>query len=142
MRLYVSSIVVFAGAVALGSISGPAMTAEFLLPSARAQRRAPSAQRPAQRPEPDAQRPAPSTQRPAPSAQRPAPSAKYEYTQVHMGVPVRIVLYAGDRGFAESAARAAFARIAQLDRMMSDYRPDSELRQIEERQRGVFDRSK
>jgi thiamine biosynthesis lipoprotein len=49
-----------------------------------------------------------------------------------MGVPVRIVLYAGDRGFAESAARAAFARIAQLDRMMSDYRPDSELRQIEE----------
>ena len=47
-----------------------------------------------------------------------------------MGLPVRLVLHASDRGSAEAAARAAFARIAALDRMMSDYRPDSELRRI------------
>ena len=48
-----------------------------------------------------------------------------------MGLPVRLVLHAGDQATAEAAARAAFARIASLDRMMSDYRPDSELRQID-----------
>jgi thiamine biosynthesis lipoprotein len=48
-----------------------------------------------------------------------------------MGLPVRLVLHAPDRETAESAARDAFARIAVLDRMMSDYRPDSELRAIE-----------
>ena len=47
-----------------------------------------------------------------------------------MGLPVRLVLHAPDRSAAESAARDAFARIAELDRMMSDYRPDSELRAI------------
>ena len=64
---------------------------------------------------------------------RPLPSGHWEFTQIHMGVPVRIVLYAGNRAAAESAASAAFARIAHLDRMMSDYRPDSELRQLERR---------
>lgn len=54
----------------------------------------------------------------------------YEFTQVHMGLPVRLVLHAPNRSAAESAARDAFARIAELDRMMSDYRPDSELREI------------
>ena len=43
-----------------------------------------------------------------------------------MGVPVRLVLYPGDEAETR-AATAAFARIAALDRMMSDYRPDSEL---------------
>jgi thiamine biosynthesis lipoprotein len=49
-----------------------------------------------------------------------------------MGLPVRLVLHAPDRPSAEAAARAAFARISQLDRMMSDYRPDSELRRLEQ----------
>jgi thiamine biosynthesis lipoprotein len=57
----------------------------------------------------------------------------YEYTQVHMGLPVRLVLHAADERHAREAARAAFARIATLDRMMSDYRADSELRGIERR---------
>lgn len=48
-----------------------------------------------------------------------------------MGLPVRILLHAPDERRAESAARAAFARIAALDAMMSDYRPDSELRRLE-----------
>jgi thiamine biosynthesis lipoprotein len=53
-----------------------------------------------------------------------------EYTQIHMGLPVRIVAYA-DEPKASDAARAAFNRIGVLDRMMSDYRPDSELRRLE-----------
>jgi FAD:protein FMN transferase len=49
-----------------------------------------------------------------------------------MGVPVRIRLYAADESLAQTAARAAYARIAALDQMMSDYRPDSELRSVEQ----------
>lgn len=58
------------------------------------------------------------------------PVPAFEFTQVHMGVPVRMVLHAPGRVAAEDAARAAFARIAALDRMMSDYRPDGELRRV------------
>jgi thiamine biosynthesis lipoprotein len=47
-----------------------------------------------------------------------------------MGVPVRVVLYTADPRRAPEAAGAAFDRIAALDRMMSDYRPDSELRTL------------
>jgi FAD:protein FMN transferase len=54
----------------------------------------------------------------------------YEFTQVHMGLPVRILLHAPDEGRARAAAGAAFERIAALDRMMSDYQPDSELRRL------------
>ena len=48
-----------------------------------------------------------------------------------MGMPVRLVLHAPDEQSAIDAARAAFARIQSLDEMMSDYRPDSELRRLE-----------
>ena len=57
----------------------------------------------------------------------------HEFTQVHLGLPVRIALYDGDNARARDAAQRAFERIAALDRMMSDYRPDSELRQLEAR---------
>jgi len=53
-----------------------------------------------------------------------------EYTQIHMGMPVRIRMFAPSPDDARRAATAAFARIAVLDRMMSDYRSDSELRQL------------
>jgi thiamine biosynthesis lipoprotein len=46
-----------------------------------------------------------------------------------------MVLHAADETRARAVARAAFARIATLDAMMSDYRPDSELRRLAERQR-------
>ena len=59
------------------------------------------------------------------------PTQPYEFTQVHMGLPVRLVLYATTAEEATNAARLAFKRIAALDRMMSDYRPDSELRRLE-----------
>lgn len=56
-----------------------------------------------------------------------------EFTAVHLGVPVRIVLYAPDDTVARGAARAAFARIGALEDKMSDYRPASEVRDLERR---------
>ena len=48
-----------------------------------------------------------------------------------MGMPVRIRLYSSSEAAAGTAAAAAFARVAALDQMMSDYRPDSELRRLD-----------
>jgi FAD:protein FMN transferase len=56
-----------------------------------------------------------------------------EFSQVHMGMPVRLVLHAASPDAAPLAAGAAFERIAALDRMMSDYRDDSELRRLDAR---------
>jgi thiamine biosynthesis lipoprotein len=65
------------------------------------------------------------------AGEKPGPG-RQEYTEVHMGMPVRITLYAPvEQG--RAAARRGFDRIALLDRMMSDYRPDSELRRLEQR---------
>jgi len=59
------------------------------------------------------------------------PSARrFEYAEMHMGTFARIVLYAPSPEAADAAARAAFAEIARLDRMMSDYRTDSELNSL------------
>jgi thiamine biosynthesis lipoprotein len=44
-----------------------------------------------------------------------------------MGTEARLVLFARDRTHADSAAAAAFARIARIDRALSDYRIDSEV---------------
>jgi thiamine biosynthesis lipoprotein len=60
----------------------------------------------------------------------PAAFHPFEFAQVHMGLEVRMRIFASGAGAAENAATAAFARIAVLDRMMSDYRPDSELRRL------------
>lgn len=55
---------------------------------------------------------------------------RFEFIQPQMGVPFRIVLYATDRPTAESAAHAAFARISELNDIMSDYDTDSELNRL------------
>jgi thiamine biosynthesis lipoprotein len=55
---------------------------------------------------------------------------RQEYTEAHMGVGVRIVLYAPDDVLARRAARAAYARIADLEYRMSDHRSDGELRRL------------
>jgi thiamine biosynthesis lipoprotein len=62
-----------------------------------------------------------------------AAQQRYEFTEVHMGMPVRIVLYADSDSAARSAARAAFRRIAELDDTFSDYRPQSETRRLSAR---------
>lgn len=64
------------------------------------------------------------------------PLSRFEYSQRHMGVQVRMVLYAPDTANAEDAARAAFARIAALEDVMSDYRPTSELMRLAARSGG------
>src|SRR5579862_9099104 len=48
--------------------------------------------------------------------------ARFEYKEYHMGVDVRIVVYAPDQPTAERACAAAFERFAELDTIMSDYR--------------------
>lgn len=58
--------------------------------------------------------------------------ARHEFSAVHMGVQVRMVLHAPE-SVARDAARAAFARIAELEDKMSDYRPRSEVRLLSER---------
>jgi thiamine biosynthesis lipoprotein len=55
---------------------------------------------------------------------------RFEYAQVHMGVQVRLVVYAPDQSTAARACIAAYKRIAQLEQITSDYRPDSELMQL------------
>ncbi|MBL9125524.1 MAG: FAD:protein FMN transferase, partial [Planctomycetaceae bacterium] len=55
---------------------------------------------------------------------------RYDFTEKHMGVPVKIVLYAPDEAAANAAAQAAYARFAQLDKVLSDYDPESELMRL------------
>ena len=63
------------------------------------------------------------------------PGKPHEFVAVHMGMPVRIVMYPPDEPTARLAASAAFTRVAALDAMMSDYRPDSEVRRLAHRPR-------
>lgn len=53
-----------------------------------------------------------------------------EYRQLHMGMEVRLHLVARDAAHADAAARRAFRRIADLEAILSDWRPASELRTL------------
>lgn len=55
---------------------------------------------------------------------------RFEFRKVLMGVAARIVVYAPDREIAAWACSRAFQRIADLEDLMSDYRPHSELMQL------------
>ncbi len=55
---------------------------------------------------------------------------RFAYESKHMGTTFRIVLYAADQTTAKKAADAAFARVAELDNCMSDYKQTSELMQL------------
>jgi FAD:protein FMN transferase len=72
---------------------------------------------------------APATQPTSQPATQPS-LARFEYEQVHMGVWVRMALYAPSEAQAQAAAEAAMRRIAQLDATLSDYRRDSELNRM------------
>lgn len=61
---------------------------------------------------------------------------RYEYTEYHMGVDVRIVVYSESKAKAEKACSAAFERFAQLDTIMSDYQDNSELSRLCEKAGG------
>jgi thiamine biosynthesis lipoprotein len=55
---------------------------------------------------------------------------RFEYSQIHMGVRTRLVVYATDETAAVNACRGAFARVAQVDRAASDYLKTSELNRL------------
>jgi FAD:protein FMN transferase len=55
---------------------------------------------------------------------------RYEFDRAEMGVPFRIVLYAPSQDIATRAGEAAYARIKQLNGIMSDYEADSELTRL------------
>src|SRR5438046_7267053 len=56
--------------------------------------------------------------------------SRFEFTEPHMGTLFRIILYAADEPAAKRASAAAFRRIAELDGIMSDYQPTSELMRL------------
>lgn len=60
---------------------------------------------------------------PAPAAAAPA---RFEFVAPQMGTLFKVTLYAPDAGTAERGARAALARVRELNRILSDYDPDSE----------------
>jgi thiamine biosynthesis lipoprotein len=55
---------------------------------------------------------------------------KYHFSEPHMGTTVSVTFYAEDEATAKKAAKATFARVVELDGIMSDYRPSSELMQL------------
>lgn len=56
-----------------------------------------------------------------------APPERFEFTETHMGSPVLLVLYTKDADVAKKTAELAYQRMAQLDRIFSDYNNNSEL---------------
>jgi thiamine biosynthesis lipoprotein len=61
---------------------------------------------------------------------RAADLQSFEAVEPHMGTLFRIKLYAADAQHAKSAFRAAFDRVRDLDAILSDYKPESELNQV------------
>ncbi len=55
---------------------------------------------------------------------------RFEYNSRHMGTTFRIVLYTDSKLLADSAANAAFTRIEELNSILSDYNPESELNRL------------
>lgn len=55
---------------------------------------------------------------------------RYESVEPYMGTLVKITLYTSDEQTADKAFRSAFDRIGDLDRILSDYKPESELNRI------------
>ena len=58
---------------------------------------------------------------------------RHEYVQGLMGVQVRLVVYSRSEDQGRAAAKAAFARVAELENVMSDYQRDSELSRLSAR---------
>jgi thiamine biosynthesis lipoprotein len=54
----------------------------------------------------------------------------FEAVEPHMGTLVRIQIHTSGQAEAKAAFRAAFDRIAELDDILSDYKPESELNRL------------
>jgi len=59
-----------------------------------------------------------------------APLDRFAFEKAEMGLPFRVTLFAPGAVVAKQAADAAFARIAELNGIFSDYDPDSELSRL------------
>ena len=73
--------------------------------------------------------------------ERQAAQASAEFREVHMGMEVRLVVAqpaASERALAERAARAAFDRVTELEAVLSDWRPTSELRRVSRQPTGEW----
>jgi FAD:protein FMN transferase len=67
---------------------------------------------------------------------------RFDFARLHMGTVVRIVLYAPHEPGARSAADAAFARIEELESILSHFREDSEVNRLSrDGYRGNFEAS-
>jgi thiamine biosynthesis lipoprotein len=66
---------------------------------------------------------------PAP-ADAPAALHRFEFSQVEMGMPFTLILYAPDEGAANAASKAAFDRLKELNVVFSDFSDDSELAKL------------
>jgi thiamine biosynthesis lipoprotein len=55
---------------------------------------------------------------------------RFEYSLPRMGTMFRIEMYSASSAQASKAAEAAFTRAEELEQIMSDYRPDSELMRL------------
>lgn len=64
------------------------------------------------------------------SQQGSAAEERREFAQVLMGMDFKLTFYAADEAAAKQAADAAFARVAELNSVMSDYDPNSELSRL------------
>src|SRR5262245_13865394 len=62
---------------------------------------------------------------------------RFAYEKAEMGLPFSVTLHAPDEGTAKAAADAAFARVAELNAVFSDYDPESELSRLS-RTQGVW----
>lgn len=57
---------------------------------------------------------------------------RFSRSELHMGVEFEVVLYAKDAAAGEAAIGKAMARVAELDKTLSDYEADSELSKLSE----------
>lgn len=55
---------------------------------------------------------------------------RFEFHQPHMGTVFKLTFYTHDDIAATNAARAVFTRVEELDNMLSDYDPESELMKL------------
>jgi thiamine biosynthesis lipoprotein len=58
------------------------------------------------------------------------PSIRVQVSQFHMGMMVDLIVYASTEEAGKAACADAFTRIASLNRILSDYEPDSELNRL------------
>ncbi len=65
--------------------------------------------------------------------------ARFTFESEHMGTTFRIVAYGADRDAVSVASEAAFAKVAYLDSLFSDYRADSEIARLSSAAAGVWE---